>query len=261
MIKRQSVKLRVYKATRNGAVDGEPVLMSRESLAQKRRDMGPYTFGCQVLQDPKAEFTQGFKEAWLRHYRDINKGKGLNKYIVVDPASEKKRDSDYTVMWVIGLGCDENYYILDGLRDRLNLTERAHALFDLFKQWRPLKVGYEKYGMQADVEHIRDRQERENYRFQIVELGGSVPKPDRIKRLVPVFEQGRFYLPPDFRKTDYQGLSHDLISEFIDEEYRAFPVSAHDDMLVQCRGYWMLISVLCGRVSSGISPSTTRGWV
>ena len=45
---------------------------------------------------------------------------GLSRYILVDPASEKKKDNDYTAMVVIGLGADDNYYILDIVRDRLN---------------------------------------------------------------------------------------------------------------------------------------------
>ncbi len=36
-------------------MDGEPVLLSREKLAEKRRNMGPYVFACQMLQDPKAD--------------------------------------------------------------------------------------------------------------------------------------------------------------------------------------------------------------
>jgi hypothetical protein len=46
----------------------------------------------------------------------------------------------------------------------------------------------------ADVEHFKDRMERENYRFEITELGGVMAKNDRIRRLIPWFEQGR--LPP-----------------------------------------------------------------
>ena len=32
-------------------------------------------------------------------------------------------------------------------------------------------------------------------------------------------------------KTDYQGRSVDLVQAFIEEEYKAFPVGLHDDML------------------------------
>ena len=154
-----------------------------------------------------------------------------NKYILVDPASEKKKTSDYTAIYVLLLGHDNNIYILDMIRDKLNLTERAEALFRLHKEHRPLDVAYEKYGMQADIEHIKDKQERENYRFHVTEVGGAMPKNDRIRRLIPLFEAKRVYLPMTLHKTAHNGEVRDLVQDFIEQEYAAFPVGKHDDMI------------------------------
>jgi hypothetical protein len=85
--------------------------------------------------------------------------------------------------------------------------------------------------MMADIEHMQDRQDREHYRFHITELGGPMPKPDRIRRLIPWFEQGRVYLPRTMLKSNYEGREQDLVKLFVEQEYRAFPVAAHDDML------------------------------
>ena len=227
---RQAAQPRIYPATVEGTVDGTPVLMLPETLAKKRRDQGPYTFACQMLQNPKADDTQGFKEAWLRFYRK-NDGSGQNIYILVDPASEKKKGSDYTAIWVIGYGSDSNYYVLDGLRDRLSLTERGDAVFEFHRKWRPIRVGYEKYGKDADIEYLEDRMERENYRFEIVPLGGQLQKNDRIKRLVPIFEAGRMWMPKQIMKVNYEGVQYDLIETFIEDEYKAFPVALHDDSM------------------------------
>ncbi len=56
-------------------------------------------------------------------------------------------------------------------------------------------------------------------------------KDDRIKRLVPLFEQGRVLLPEHCMRRNVEGVSEDLTRIFIDEEYLPFPVGAHDDML------------------------------
>jgi predicted phage terminase large subunit-like protein len=149
----------------------------------------------------------------------------------VDPASAKKKTSDYTAAWVVGLAADSNVYVLDMVRDRLSLTQRADLMFAWHKRWKPLRTGYERYGMMADIEHIEDRQDRENYRFPITELGGPMPKPDRIRRLIPWFEQGRVYLPRTLTKANYEGRESDLVADFVKHEYRAFPVASHDDML------------------------------
>lgn len=229
IINRGAAIERRYPATVDGKIEGEPVLLSRQQLAKKRRSQGPYTFACQMMQDPKADETQGFKEEWLKYYTPPESAPGWNVYILVDPASAKKKDSDYTAIAVIGLAPDNNYYVLDMVRDRLRLTERADTVFRLHKRWGGI-VGYEKYGMMADIEHIEDRQNRDNYRFTIIELGGKMPKPDRIKRLIPIFEQGRFYLPESCHRTNYEGMVQDLTVTFVEEEFKTFPVPVHDDM-------------------------------
>lgn len=228
----RGVKSRVYAATADGQIDGDPMLLSRERLEEKRREMGPYTFACQMMQNPKADETQGFKDEWLRFYDNAPRA-GMNVCILADAASEKKKSSDYTSMWVFGLNSDSGIYVLDGIRDRLNLKQRAEALFSLHRKWKPDNdgVGYEKYGMMADIEFMYAEMERLNYRFRIKELGGSMPKNDRIKRLMPYYEQGRIYLPRVLYKTNYEGRAVDLISAFKEEEYKPFPVGLHDDML------------------------------
>jgi phage terminase large subunit-like protein len=85
--------------------------------------------------------------------------------------------------------------------------------------------------MQADIEHLRFEMQSRNYRFDVLELGGSIPKKDRIGKLVPLFEQGRMYLPVRSPFRDQEGTWRDLTKEFIADEYMAFPVSTHDDML------------------------------
>lgn len=229
LIERGTAKPRVYPATEDGTVEGTPVFLTREQMATKRADMGPYVFGCQMLLDPKADETQGFKEEWLRY--GTASPWDHNRILLFDPASAKKKSSDYTSAWCIGLGPDKNIYVHDMVRDRLSLTQRADLLFNWHRKWQPMCVGYEQYGMQADIEHIRDRMERENYRFDITPLGGSMPKVDRIRRLIPWFEKGRIYMMPQLRKTNYEGVNIDLTQAFINEEYLAFPVAAHDDML------------------------------
>lgn len=233
IIERGTAKPRIYPATDDGTLQGKPVLWTQEVFDEKVRDMNSYVASCQLLQNPVADNMMGFKKEWLVYYNLIQKAhrSRWNHYILVDPASSKGKKSDYTVMAVIALAPDKNYYLVDGLRDRLNLTERTASLFSLVRKWKPLNVGYEKYGLQSDIEHIKYVQEVEGYRFRITELGGSAPKNDRIRRLTPLFEQGRFYLPKRLMFISSEGKAVDFVSTFIMSEYENFPVSTHDDML------------------------------
>jgi predicted phage terminase large subunit-like protein len=233
---KEMVIKRIKPATDNGKSppEGRPVFLSEELLMKKRIEQGPYTFSCQMLQNPVADKAMSFKEEWLMYYETLGDTSKWNKYILIDPASAKKATSDYTVMEVIALAPDNNYYLIDAVRDRMNLTQRANKLFELHKTHQPKGVGYERYGMQADIEHIKYVMEQKNYRFNITELGGATPKEDRIKRLIPVFEQKRFYMPKRLMFIDSEGVTRDYVQIFIIDEYLAFPVSVHDDSL-DCR--------------------------
>jgi predicted phage terminase large subunit-like protein len=233
MIDRGSFIPRIRLATDDGTMTGELALWSRELLQDKRRDFGPYTFACQIMQNPVADDVMGFKREWMLYYDEepMEIRGDLNVYLLVDAANSKKKGSDYTVMWAIGLGGDQNAYVLDILRDRLNLTERAEKIMTLHRKWKPLAVRYETYGMQGDVEHITHVQKTERYRFHIDVVGGQTPKNDRIRRLMPWYEQGRFYFPRTLVYRDYEGVARDMVSLFLEDEFVAFPVSIHDDML------------------------------
>lgn len=228
---RGTAKPRVFPATKDGTMTGEPVLLSQASLDEKRRDMGPYVFSSQMLLNPKADETQGFKREWVEDRHSGVSWKGMNTYILADPASAKKKTSDYTAMWAIGLASDGRAYVLDILRDRLNLVQRTQRLMDWHRKYDPVETRYEKYGKDGDIEHIKAEQNRQNYRFEIKEVGGQTAKNDRIKRLIPYFEQKRIILPRTLHYTGYDGKTEDLVQVFIESEYLGFPVGIHDDLM------------------------------
>lgn len=230
IIERKIMKVRKYPGTVDGTLEGKPVLLTREQLVKKYEDMGPYIFGCQILLNPIAENLQGFREEWLRFWK-ADRTTGLNLYLLCDPASEKKKESDYTTFILVGLGSDRNYYIVNWIRDRLSLTQKANVLFKWHQMYHPIVVGYEQYGMQADIAHFEDRMERSNYRFSIVPLGGTLKKFDRIGRLVPLFASGRVYLPEMAPYTQYDKTTIDVTKAFINDEYLSHPYEAHDDLL------------------------------
>jgi len=188
-------------------------------------------FAAQLLLNPAGDTSMGFRREWLGWIEGTPHAKGLSVYLVVDPAHSKKKGSDYTVICAIGVGHDGVYRLLDMIRDRLNLTERTEALFEMWGRWCPIRTGYERYGLQSDLEHIRREQHLRNISFPIVELGGSTPKVDRIRRLVPLFEQGKFLIPRRLHRTQHDGETVDLIRALVEEEFVTFPYGSHDDAL------------------------------
>ena len=228
---REAAIPRIHPATDDGTLTGAPIYLTQKEFDDKVRKMGPYVASAQLLQRPEADSKQTFNREWLRHYRAAENWKGMNRALLCDPATEKKKTSDYTVMAVAAKGPDHNYYLLDILRDRLNLQERAQAFLAMHRKWKPQKSGYEKYGKDSDISYIKEVQDRDNYRFDIVELAGNLSKPDRINRLIPVFFEGRFYLPTEIHRTGYDKKPVELINVFIEQEFTCWPVPVHDDML------------------------------
>lgn len=255
MMDRGAVIPRVFPATDDGTEFGNPVLMDQETLDKKRLNQGPYVFSSQMLLNPTADKAMGFQLNWIVK-EDVEYSaamRSLFRFIIVDPAGGKQRksnkkgnnSSDYTSMMVIGYGADHKYRILEMRRDRMSLTQRGEVLMELHRKWKPELVAYEEYGMQADISYIETVQKRDVYEFHIEPLGGSMKKELRILRLVPYFENGyksvtdggdgiaksRIILPTSCIVQDNEGRSRDLVRDFIEEEYVAFPVLKHDDMI------------------------------
>lgn len=220
-----------------------PSRLSVDVLEQRKRDMSAYHYAGQYLQEPVPAGGGEFKDSWINWYEPgaMNAAK-MNIAILCDPAGgedvqkKKKKLSDYTAFVVIGLGQDNNYYLLDMLRDRLNPTDRVNMLVALHKKWndltgKPPKVGYEKYGMMTDTHYIREKQRLESYNFPLIELGGAVMKEERIRRLIPDMQCGRWYFPKFLLYVDEEGRQIDLVKELIYSEMATFPKSRYDDCL------------------------------
>lgn len=224
----------------------------------------------QYMQEPIPIGGGEFKEEWIQLYNPQGiKPREMNLVILCDPAGgeeinkKKRKLSDWSVFDVIGLAPDNNYYWLDGIRDRLNPTERVETLFMLHRKWngltgKPPKVGYEKYGMMTDTHYIKEKQNVDAYHFPLVELGGAMQKEERIRRLIPDMENGRWYFPQSLLYIDGEGLSFDLVKEFLNE-MSTFPRARHDDLMdAKSRIYEKELNMVFPRPKAGIVERAAR---
>jgi hypothetical protein len=203
VIAKGSVKVRLRPATADGTPEGKPVLFPPDVWDAKRRDQGPATIACQMLQNPLAGSQRMFDVKDLRVYEV--RPETLNVYITCDPARSRKRDSDDTAIVVVGVDYALNKYLLDGFAHKMDLGERWRRLRELYIRWQGASgvqavfTGYEKYGADADLDYFKERMSLEGPYFEIAELAwpreGEGSKVDRVQRLGPDFRGGHYHLP------------------------------------------------------------------
>ena len=213
MIDRKVVKPRLYPATHNGRLDGEPVFWDKATWEKKKIEQKS-TAPAQLLQNPAAGKQALFSASWFRFYEV--RPTTINVYIMMDPSRGRTTRSDRTAVAVVAIDGQGNKYLLDGARHRMKLSERWAMLLHLRNKWRDapgvqmIRVGYERFGQQSDDEYFQEKMlalKNDDEQFAIDELAwpneGRNSKADRVQRLQPDMEYGKFFLPPVIRHPEF----------------------------------------------------------
>jgi hypothetical protein len=203
-------------------MSGEPVFLSQERWDQIKRDQRS-TVSAQMLLNPSAGNEATFQPGMAAQLRRHPCGDER-----LPPSKGTGERSDRTAIVVIGVDQGGNKYLLDGVRHRMKLTARWEFIKSFKRKWEAhsgvqmVRIGYEHYGMQVDLEVIEDMMVRENNHFKIEELNtprqGRHSKDDRIERLEPDIREGRFYLPclayhPDYSADCYWAVWNQEMAE------------------------------------------------
>lgn len=202
ILERKILTPRIYPATDDGTPSGKPVFLSVAVWEDTKLNQRT-TLAAQMLQNPSAGNSSMFNKEDLR-FIDVRPGT-LNVYLMIDPASSKKKGSDRTAMAVVGVDAARNKYLLDGFCHKMSLPERWKNMVQLRRHWmrqmgvQTVHVGYERFGMRSDLEHFEEKMLETGETFEIRELNwpqdSPAAKQDRIQRLVPDFARASFYLP------------------------------------------------------------------
>jgi hypothetical protein len=212
ILERSILKERRYPATQDGTLTGTPILLSPERWAEVKLSQRS-TVNAQMLLNPLAGNENTFDLTRLRHY-DVYPSV-MHVYIMVDPSKGRTQRSDRTAIAVIGIDVGGNRYLIDGYCHRMKLSRRYDLICQLRQKWTDhpgvelVRVGYEQYGMQSDLEVIEEYQTRDEDWFEIVELNtpqqGKHSKEDRISRLEPDINREVFHLPAVIYHPEFGG--------------------------------------------------------
>jgi predicted phage terminase large subunit-like protein len=179
-------------------------------------------------------------DSWYIQLDDDTK-KYINIYIGVDPASTINTYSDFSVIMVIGVTAEFDYYVLEYWRKRVLPMECADEIFKIFKRYSPVRrVNIETIAYQEMLrDYVYKRSKKEGLFIPGIEKGikgyGNKKKKDRLfEGLQPMFKQGAVHL----RKNH-----HEFIGELLD-----FPKGSHDDCI---DAFWLSTQFARGNPKAG----------
>jgi phage terminase large subunit-like protein len=209
--------------------------INRENFATLCNDpsMNPHDVQSQYYLNPIDPAKRKFKDEWIKYYDSLPDG--LSEYLLGDPASTTKKTSDFTVIQRWGVDSEMNFYLLDGVRDKLLSNDRVELYVAMAKQCRMLKgAKYEVIGgRHGDLENIKAKFLENRFPVEPQETKATTAsKIDRVEqRLAGQFHAGKIYLPRKLPKTyRFDGKPYDFVQEYL-LEYRQFPFSEHDDIM------------------------------
>tara|TARA_A100001201_G_scaffold129502_2_gene114916 strand:+ start:922 stop:2157 length:1236 start_codon:yes stop_codon:yes gene_type:complete len=212
-----------FATTDNPAIDPEEVEAART-------EVGSIVFAQEYL----AEFVdagQGMlKPEWLRYFALIPDNNGrlkchvdgseyyldaLDKYGIVDLATTKNKDSDYTVITSFARTPDNRLLVIDMLRSKMEGPDIIPAIKRAIDKNKLQYVGIERQGFQTTIIQMAQRSG-----IRVKNLKTDKDKVTRALPLAARMESGDVYLQRD---------THWLPE--VEREIMTFPAGAHDDII------------------------------
>ena len=177
----------------------------------------------------------------------------VNIYMGVDPASTLSVRNDYSVIMVIGVTAEYDYYVIEYWRKRVLPMECADQIFKIAERYKPIKrINIETISYQEMLrDYVYKRSKKEGKFLPGIEQGikgyGNQKKKDRLfEGLQPMFKAGAVHLKKNM---------HEFIGELLD-----FPKGSHDDTI---DAFWLSTQFARGNKKAGKTKRIKEGdeWV
>ena len=204
-----------------GRKPGQPLWPGRFDLKELQRikeTTGSYWWSSLYQQRPQPPEGGLLKRSWIKYYQsnELPQLSQLDIYQAWDLAISTKETADYTVCTTVGVSDDNQIYIMDWYRDRIDFPTQVKMVEKLAQKWNPLEIGIESNAYQKAL----PQQLKETSMLPIKEINRTKDKITRISSGFIHFENGKVLLPEN----------HQELENFINE-YIYFPHGKHDDIL------------------------------
>lgn len=183
--------------------------LGEEYLEQLKRDMSPYLFACNYLNEPIADETALFKKDYFAIKWDYIP-QNVFYFTACDPASTNEKGSDYTAIVTIAVDTQDKIYVVD--RDRLktnSATEIAETFIYHIKKYKPLWYGIEKRGFNFLIQETERLMEKQGIVGKVIELKDEgKSKFQRIAQLEPFARRNDLLLASNMADVEMEFLHY-----------------------------------------------------
>lgn len=206
---------------------GEPLHEERydlNALNRIQRAVGPRDWSALFQQNPVPDTGAYFTTAMFREYTtgsiDHN---NMRFYQAWDLAIGKDDRNDFTVGITVGVDRQDNIYVVDVVRDKLDGGQIVEKILDSYELWKPSMVGIEKGHIEMAIgpfleKRVRERKLYEAYFHDL--RTGRRDKEARSRAIQGRMQQGKVFFPRD--APFYSALRGELLR---------FPSGEHDDQV------------------------------
>lgn len=204
-------------------------LLDSEEIDVAKKSMSSYAFRQEFMASFEARGSEMFKEDWVK-FGEPNKDEEGDYYISIDLAGfeevNKKRTKnsnlDETAIAIVKVNTD-GWFVENIIHGRWELSETARKIFEVVRDYSPIRVGIEKgIARQAVMSPLTDLMKRNQRFFTVEELThGNKKKTDRVMWAL----QGRF-------ENGYIKLNKgEWNSRFLDQLFQFPDPLTHDDLV------------------------------
>ncbi|MDX1950065.1 MAG: phage terminase large subunit [Rickettsiales bacterium] len=189
---------------------------SINDLEATKKEMGGFAFSAQYLQNPINSEDSMVRQNWLRYYNTNEENKIFTKITQSwDTAIKTGKNNDFSACTTWG-EFENNFYLLDIFRDKLDFPDLKKAVINLANKWRAEKILIEdKSSGQSLIQEVL----RET-KLPIIPIKVRQDKISRFAKITPLFEAGKIFLPKN----------HSKIQDY-EIEITTFPNSSNDDLI------------------------------
>lgn len=211
-----------------------PEWYSKEHMEAERITQGPRNWGALYQQRPSPDSGTFFQRDRLRFYDpELPATKADKRAATVGmPALESLRiygasdygetgEGDYTVHGIVGVDPNDDMYVLDWFREKIDTFGAIENLLHLVGYWKPMKWAEDKSKVERSIEpFLIKRCSEQSVYFQREKFSTQAGKQQRAWSIQGRIAQGKVFFP---RNRSWVG---DLIDEMMQ-----FPVGKHDDQV------------------------------